>query len=187
MEWDDSAVSSQTGWAIWLTGLPASGKTTIAYELRQQLMQLHIPVVVLDSDDLRVILCAVSRYDEDARVDFYMRLTQLAELLVRQEMNVIIAATANRRAYRQFARTHLPNFTEIWVKCPLAVCHSRDPKGLYARALAGEIRNFPGVDIDYEEPLAPDFIIDSAQLAPEEAVDSLTTRLFVSEVEAHRR
>jgi adenylylsulfate kinase len=163
----------KVGWALWLTGLPASGKTTIAYQLQQRLWQLHVPVVVLDSDELRPILSIVPRYDEEMRTDFYMRLTLLAELLVRQETNVVIAATANRRAHRHFARTHLPHFAEVWVKCSLAICHDRDPKGLYARALAGEIRNFPGIDCEYEEPIAPDWIIDNSQLTPEEAVDTL--------------
>jgi adenylylsulfate kinase len=163
----------KVGWAMWLTGLPASGKTTIAHQLQQRLRRLHIPVVVLDSDELRPILSNVPRYDEETRADFYLRVTQLAELLVRQETNVIIAATANRRIHRHFARTHLPRFAEVWIKCPLAVCRSRDPKGLYARALSGEIHNFPGIDSEYEDPLAPDWIIDSSQLTPEEAVDSL--------------
>jgi adenylylsulfate kinase len=158
------------GWVIWLTGLPASGKTTIAYQLQQR---LHGPVVVLDSDELRPILSIVPRYDEETRTEFYVRLTQLAGVLVRQGTNVIIAATANRRAHRHFARTHISHFVEVWVKCSLEICRSRDPKGLYTRALAGEIHNFPGIDSEFEEPLAPDWTIDSSQLTPKEAVDSL--------------
>lgn len=173
MELATLAAFPKVGWAIWLTGLPAAGKTTIAYQLKQQLQNYHTPVVVLDSDALRPILSSALHYDEDTRADFYMRLTQLAEVLVRQDMNVIIAATANRRAHRQFARTHLPYFAEVWIKCPLTICWSRDPKGLYKRARAGEIHNFPGIDSEYEEPLAPDWIIDSAEATPEEAVDSV--------------
>jgi adenylylsulfate kinase len=167
------AIFPKAGWAIWLTGLPASGKTTIACCLQQRLRQSHIPVVVLDSDELRPILSIVPRYDEATRTDFYVRLTHLAGVLVQQGTNVIIAATANRRAHRNFARTYLPHFVEVWIKCPLTICRSRDPKGLYARALAGKIHNFPGIDSEYEEPLAPDWIIDSSQLTPEKAVDSL--------------
>jgi adenylylsulfate kinase len=169
----------KAGWAIWLTGLPASGKSTIAYQLQQRLLQLHIPSVVLDSDALRPILSVAPRYDEEARTDFYVRLTQLAGVLVAQETNVIIAATANRRAHRRYARAQLPHFAEVWVKCSLEICRSRDPKGLYARALAGEIHNFPGIDSAYEEPLAPDWILDSSQLAPEEAVESLLAQFRV--------
>lgn len=169
-----STATPKAGWVIWLTGLPASGKTTIAYQLKQR---LHIPMIVLDSDEVRPILSADLPYDENSRTDFYRRLTQLAEVLVRQGMNVVITATANRRAHRQFARIHLQHFAEVWVKCPLATCRCRDPKGLYARAIAGEIHNFPGVDSKYEEPIAPDWIIDSALLTPDEAVDSLLVLL----------
>jgi adenylylsulfate kinase-like enzyme len=76
--------SPKVGWTIWLTGLPASGKTTIAYQLQQRLRQLHVPVVVLDSDELRPILSIVDSYDEETRTDFYVRLTHLTGVLVAQ-------------------------------------------------------------------------------------------------------
>jgi adenylylsulfate kinase-like enzyme len=132
---------------------------------------------VLDSDELRPILSTVPGYDEDTRTDFYLRLTQLVQLLVQQGMNVIISATANRRAHRDFARTRLPHFAEVWIKCPLSICRSRDPKGLYARALGGEIHNFPGIDSEYEEPAAPDYVIDSSQMTADEAGEALLAQI----------
>jgi adenylylsulfate kinase len=172
-----SAANLDIGWAIWLTGLPASGKTTLALALQARLRQLGTPSVVLDSDVLRLILAEVPRYDESSRTEFYTRLVQLAEMLVRQQMNVIIAATAGRRSYRLFARTRIPRFAEVWVKCPLELCRHRDPKGLYARALAGEIHNLPGINNEYEEPIAPECVIDSSQLNPDKAIDFLLEHL----------
>ncbi|HXF60821.1 MAG TPA: adenylyl-sulfate kinase [Caldilineaceae bacterium] len=172
-----SSALPQTGWAIWLTGLPASGKTTIARHLQQRLSARRISAVVLDSDALRPVLAPTAGYDEAGRDDFYARLVGLAELLVVQGVPVIIAATANRRAHRDAARRRLPRFAEVWVKCSLEVCRRRDPKGLYARALAGEIENLPGVQVAYEEPLTPDLILDSDHQTPEEAADALLASL----------
>ena len=177
-----SGATPQMGWAIWLTGLPASGKTTIARQLQQQLRARQTLAVILDSDALRPVLAPASGYDEAGRDDFYARLVGLAELLVAQGVNVIIAATANRRAHRDVARLRLPRFAEVWVKCSLEVCRRRDPKGLYARALAGEIENLPGVQVAYEEPLAPDLILDSDHQTPEEATDALLSLPFFRQI-----
>lgn len=160
----------EEGWTLWLTGLPASGKSTIARALQQQ---LHAPVVVLDSDEVRPILASVQGYDEAGREEFYARLVQLALLLVKQGINVIVAATANRRQYRRFARASLPRFAEVWVKCPVRVCQSRDPKGLYRRAAAGEIRNLPGFDSEYEEPEHAECVVDSSRLSPDAAAAAI--------------
>lgn len=170
--------SAQSGWAVWLTGLPASGKTTIARRLQQRLRRHDPGVVLLDSDALRPILDPTPQYDETARSAFYARLLDLVELLVRQGLKVIVAATANRRAYRDLARARLPRFAEVWVKCPLATCRRRDPKGLYARALAGEIGDFPGVNSRYEAPTAAECIINSDACTPDEAVDLLLSRIL---------
>jgi adenylylsulfate kinase len=179
----------QTGWAIWLTGLPSAGKTTIAYRLQQRLNTVHVLALVLDSDALRPILTPVPRYDDEGRKDFYERLVRLAELLVLQGINVIIAATANRRAHRHAARMRLPRFAEVWVKCSLEVCRSRDTKGLYTRGMAGEIENFPGIHTVYEHPLAPDLMIDSEQQTPDEATDSLLAAIpfLQDEPDSHPR
>jgi adenylylsulfate kinase len=160
----------EEGWTLWLTGLPASGKSTIARALQQQ---LHGPVVVLDSDEVRPILASVHGYDEAGREEFYARLVQLALLLVKQGINVIVAATANRRQYRRFARASLPRFAEVWVKSPVSVCQSRDPKGLYRRAAAGEIRNLPGFDSEYEASEDAESVVDSSQLAPDAAAAAI--------------
>jgi len=128
-----AAPVTQPGWTVWLTGLPASGKTTIALHLQQKLLHCGSSAILLDSDAVRAILTPTPRYRAAERDDFYARLTLLAGLLTAQGFNAIVAATANRRAHRDQARNRLPRFLEIWVRCSLAVCQARDPKGLYGR------------------------------------------------------
>lgn len=161
------------GWALWLTGLPASGKTSIALELQRLLADRGVKPVVLDSDAVRGVLTPAPQYTEAERADFYARLALLAELLVSQGINVIVAATANRRAHREFARSRLPRFIEVWVRCPVEVCRARDPKELYARAAAGEIHDFPGVDALYEPPPSAEWVVDTQERAPDAAAQEI--------------
>lgn len=172
-----AAHARRSGWAIWLTGLPASGKSTIARLVQQRLRDKEIAAVMLDSDALRPILAPAAGYDEAGRLAFYSRLVDLAELLVAQGVNVLIAATANRHAYRDAARARLPHFAEVWVQCPVDVCRTRDDKGLYARAQAGIVHNFPGVDLVYEAPPAPALTLDTTQLSAAAAADALLAAL----------
>lgn len=158
------------GWTIWLTGLPGSGKTTLARALQERLGTHGVAAVVLDSDAVRPILAPVAGYTEADREQFYGRLSALAGLLNREGANVLIAATAHRRAYRAAARATLAPFAEIWVRCPQAVCAARDPKGLYAQAAAGVIRNLPGTHIPYEPPEAAEVVLDTDRIAIEAGV-----------------
>lgn len=161
------------GWALWLTGLPAAGKTTIARALQERLGRAGVAAALLDSDELRPILAPAAAYGEAGRDEFYLRLAQLAGLLTRDGVNVLIAATANRRAYRERARQLIQPFAEVWVRCPPAVCRGRDPKGLYAAAADGAIGGLPGAGADYEEPLAPELTVDSNLLSAAEAVEAI--------------
>ena len=137
---------------VWFTGLPASGKTTLAKRVRDQLGG-----ILLDSDELREVLGA-NAYDEAGRDDFYRRLGALAATLARQGHLVLVAATAPRRAHRDAARALAPRFVEVYVATPLAECERRDPKGLYAKARTGHAPTLPGVGVPYEAPLAPELI-----------------------------
>jgi adenylylsulfate kinase len=166
------------GWTIWLTGLPASGKTTLAHALRSKLCQHGVAVVLLDSDDLRRLVTPDPTYSSAERDWFYNRLVEMAAWLANAGDNVIIAATGNRRAYRDAARARLaPGFAEVWVRCPIRVCRARDMKGLYSRADAGQIVNLPGVDAAYEWPEAPEVVVDSDRLSAEEAADAVLAGL----------
>ncbi|MDI9547679.1 MAG: adenylyl-sulfate kinase [Chloroflexota bacterium] len=168
-----AAPIAKPGWTIWLTGLPASGKTTLALYLQQTLLNCRSSAILLDSDAVRGVLTPTPRYSAAERDDFYARLSLLAGLLAAQGFNVIVAATSNRRAHRDQARNRLPRFLEIWVRCSLAVCQARDPKGLYAQAAAGEIVDFPGLDAPYEPPLRPDLVVDSEAETPQAAADRI--------------
>jgi adenylylsulfate kinase len=161
------------GWALWLTGLPAAGKTALACAIRQKLGERGVNVVILDSDELRSILTPTPAYTSEERAGFYQTLVELSALLVRYRANVIIAATGNLRAYRQPAREQIALFAEVWVRCPVAMCRARDPKGLYAQADAGTIHDLPGVDAPYEPPEAPEVVVDTDLLAITDAADRI--------------
>jgi adenylylsulfate kinase len=166
------------GWAIWLTGLPASGKTTLARALRQKLNQQGISVVLLDSDEVRRVVAPAATYAPEERDWFYNRLVEIAAWLVNSGENVIIAATGSRRCYREAARARLaPRYAEVWVRCPAAVCRARDPKGLYAQAAAGAIANLPGSDAAYDPPEAPEVVVDTDRQTPEQAVEIIIDQL----------
>jgi adenylylsulfate kinase len=159
----------QTGFAIWLTGLPASGKSSLAHTLHHRLSEQGIAVQVLDSDELRRRLPPNPTYSSEERDWFYDLLTLLAELLTENGINVLIAATASRQVYRQAARARIHRFAEIYLDCPPEICRRRDPKGLWQRADRGEITNLPGAGAVYEPPASPEVRVDTARLSIEEA------------------
>lgn len=143
-----------TGSVVWLTGLPASGKSTLAGRLRDALQQHGMTPCLLDSDELRNIIGERLGYSEEDRGAFYAMLARLAAELARQGLIVLVAATANLRSYREHARAVAPRFVEVWVATPLEECQRRDPKGLYANA--DRLQQLPGVGVIYEEPLNPE-------------------------------
>lgn len=166
------------GWTIWLTGLPASGKTALAQALRRKLAEQGVAVIVLDSDELRRIMTPNASYAPAERDWFYDRLVELADWLTRAGENVIIAATGNRRCYRAAARARLaPRFAEIWLRCASDICRSRDWKGLYQSADSGLLNNLPGVNAPYECPVSPDVVIDTSQKTPDAAADLILSTL----------
>ncbi len=141
-----------TGAVVWFTGLPASGKSTLAARVQEELGER---AVLLDSDELRTALVPAHGYDERGRDQFYDTVARLSALLARQQRVVLVAATANLRAYRARARTLAPAWLEVHVDADVEACARRDFKGLYARARAGEIE-LPGVTVTYEPPLHAD-------------------------------
>jgi adenylylsulfate kinase len=159
------------GWTIWLTGLPAAGKSTLARALCERLRQMGVVSALLDSDELRPIIALESGYDDVGRGAFYLRLTRLARLLTRDGVNVLIAATGNRRNYRDCAAKVLAPFAEVWVRCPIEICQARDPKGLYAGVTVGNVDHLPGVDAVYEPPLTPTVIVDTDQQSVAESAE----------------
>ena len=144
-----------TGLVVWFTGLPSSGKTTLAREVRDQLLARNLPCCLLDSDEVRDALTPPPGYDPAGRDAFYATLASLAALLARQGLTALVAATAHRKAHREQARTAAPKFIEVYVDTPLEECERRDTKGLYRSARAGEITGMPGLQVAYEAPTAP--------------------------------
>lgn len=152
--------------AVWITGLPASGKSTVAAALRAELADQGIRAVVLESDRLREILTPEPRFDEGERNRFYAALVALGDLILKQGLPVVFDATANLRRYRDGARAAFPRFVEVYVDTPLDVCRARDPKGIYREARAGGY--VPGLQAPYEPPERPDVVLRGDSEKPEE-------------------
>jgi adenylylsulfate kinase len=141
-----------SGVVAWFTGLPSSGKSTLAAEVAGELRLRGILAVTLDSDDVRAAIVPPHGYDDAGRAALYATLANVSTLLARQGHVVLVPATAHRRAFRDHARRLAPQFLEIFVDTPLEECKRRDAKGLYA---AGGTQ-VPGVGLAYEPPLAPE-------------------------------
>ncbi|MCL5885404.1 MAG: adenylyl-sulfate kinase [Deltaproteobacteria bacterium] len=163
--------------AVWITGLPASGKSTLAAALRKELLDRGIDAAILESDDLRKILTPRPRYDDRERDVFYGAMARLAGRLVSHGVSAIVAATANRRAWREAARARIPNFLEVFVDCPLSVCLARDPKGIYRGGIRGASGRVPGLTVDYEPPRAPEVTVRGDSERPEEAARRIVRAL----------
>ncbi len=144
------------GVVIWFTGRPAAGKTTLARAVCEHVRSLGHPACVLDSDEVRERMKPAPGYGEEARASFYATLAQFAAYLAAQGFWVLVAATAHRRAFRQYARGAAEIFVEVHVDTDVAICAQRDPKGLYRRAARGEIASLPGIDVAYEPPMQAD-------------------------------
>lgn len=144
------------GAVVWLTGLPASGKSTLAERIAAHLREMRVASVVLDGDEVRDVIVPHPGHDDVGRDDFYQTLGGLAALLARRGLVVVVAATAHRRVWRDHARQRAPRFVEVHVATSLDECRLRDPKGLYARA--DSLPELPGVGLPYEAPLHPDVI-----------------------------
>jgi adenylylsulfate kinase len=165
------------GFAIWLTGLPSAGKTTIAHALQDRLAERGISVQVLDSDELRKRLTPNPHYSPEERDWFYSMIAFLTELLTANGVNCLIAATAPRRAYREAARGRIERFAEVYVDCPSAVCQGRDIKGLWEQARRGRIASLPGMNAPYEPPERPDVRVDTERLSKEAAAQLILAQL----------
>jgi adenylylsulfate kinase len=172
------AVDTEPGFAVWLTGLPSSGKSTLAASLSNQLAARGINAAVLESDVLRRVLTPHPVYSEEERDSFYRAMAYIGKLLIDHGVPVIFDATANRRAYRDRARREIARFVEVYVECPLDVCVSRDPKGIYKRGKKGAMNAVPGLQADYEPPEHPDLVVRADQEIPEEAARRVIAELI---------
>lgn len=167
-----------SAFAIWITGLPASGKSTLTKALAAQLRERGVDMAVLESDELRKVLTPQPRYDDRERERFYAQMNYIGALLVRHGVPVIFDATANRRAWREEARRNIARFLEVYVNAPIDVCMARDPKGIYRQARDGEASAVPGLQAEYEPPEHPDVIVGGDRETPEAAAKRVFTRLI---------
>jgi bifunctional enzyme CysN/CysC len=158
---------------IWLTGLPAAGKTTLASALEQRLRELGRMTCVLDGDSLRKGLCRDLGFSEADRVENIRRVAEVARLMVDAGLTVMVALVSPFRAQRRLASQLLSDgeFIEVFVDTPLEECERRDPKGMYARARKGELKDFTWIGSRYERPENPDVRIDTRVMSVEESVE----------------
>jgi adenylylsulfate kinase len=165
----DRRITQAHGFTLWFTGLSGAGKSTLAALVSRELSSRGIRVEVLDGDEVRQNLSkglGFSREDRDTNI---RRIGYVAKLLTRNGVAVITAAISPYRAIRDEVRAAIGDFVEVHVKASLDECIRRDTKGLYARALAGEIPQFTGVSDPYEEPVSPELVIDTER---EQVADS---------------
>lgn len=160
-------------YAIWFTGLSGSGKTTIAEKLSLHFKNENILHEVLDGDAYRAVFSPKDGYSKEERDQFRLKIIFIAEMLMRNNIVCLIPLLSSTKKIRDDARKKLQNFVEVYVKCPLEVCAQRDPKGHYKKIKEGKLKNFVGVDIDYEEPINPEIVIESNNISVDEAVKKI--------------
>jgi adenylyl-sulfate kinase len=162
-----------SGYTIWITGLSGAGKTTLARLLESALIQSGARVEVLDGDLVRTTVCKGLGYSKEDRDENIRRVGFLCEWFSRRGVIAIAAAISPYRAIRDEIRARTPKFIEVYAKCPINVLSARDVKGIYRKALAGDIKHFTGIDDPYEEPLRPDVTVDSSRETPEESLERI--------------
>jgi adenylyl-sulfate kinase len=165
------------GFTLWLTGLSGAGKTTIAVELERELLARGVRVERLDGDTVRQGLTrdlGFSKADRDKNIE---RVTFVAKLLSRNGVGVIASFISPYRAARDHARQETTNFIEVYVAASVETCAARDVKGLYAKALAGEIKDFTGVNDPYEAPLSPEITLNTGDETLEQSVATVLHHL----------
>lgn len=172
---DRQAKSAHKSAVVWFTGLSGAGKSTLANRVEQALFQLGIRTYLLDGDNIRSGLNSDLGFSESDRTENIRRIGEVAKLFVDSNAIVLTAFISPFQSDRDLARSRvLPGeFFEVYVKCPLEVCESRDPKGLYKKARAGKMKDFTGIDSPYEPPESPELVLDTSV----ETLDTCTEKV----------
>ncbi len=169
----------QKGVTVWLTGLSACGKSTIAYTLEHALVQMGHLAYVLDGDNIRHGLNKNLGFSAEDRAENIRRIGEVAKLFTDAGVITITSFISPYRADRDAVRANLGpgDFIEVFVHAPIEVCEQRDPKGLYKKARAGQIKGFTGIDDPYEAPEHPEILLNTADLTPQQAAQELLDHL----------
>jgi adenylyl-sulfate kinase len=166
------------GCTLWFTGLSGSGKSTLSQLVASRLRELGARVEVLDGDVVRTLLCQGLGFSREDREENIRRIGFVCELLSRNGVIAIAAAISPYRAGRDELRKRIPNFVEVHMSCPVEVLIQRDVKGLYKKALSGEIAQFSGISDPYEPPMSPEVTIDSSTDSLESSLSVILCRLM---------
>ncbi len=171
----------ERGFVLWFTGLPGSGKTTLARAVAEVLRRRGMRVEILDGDEVRKWLSPEAGFSREDRERHLRRVAHVARLLARNGVAVLCSFVSPYRGVRREAREIVESegipFVEVYAKCSLEECMRRDPKGLYKRALRGEIKHMTGLDDPYEPPEAPEIVVDTESRAVEEGVETILSKL----------
>ncbi len=175
-----AALKSQRPAVLWLTGLSGAGKSTIANLVESKLARMNRHSFLLDGDNVRHGLNRDLGFTEADRIENIRRVGEVARLMADAGLIVITAFISPFRAERELVRSMIPagEFIEIFIDTPLAEAERRDVKGLYAKARAGELANFTGIDSPYEAPTEPEIRIDTTRMSPDEAADAIIAALI---------
>jgi len=168
---------AQKGFTLWFTGLSGAGKTTLARLIETELRERGHKVEVLDGDVIRTNLSKGLGFSKEDRDTNIRRIGFVCNLLTRNDVVAIAAAISPYSNVRDEVRRQIGSFVEVYVKCPIDVLAERDVKGLYKKALAGEIKNFTGVDDPYEAPLAAEVVVETDLETPEQSVVRIISKL----------
>lgn len=166
-----------SGLTLWFTGLSGAGKSTVSEQIHKRLKNAGAKVELLDGDVVRTHLSKGLGFSKEDRDTNIRRIGFVCDLLSRNGVIAIVAAISPYREVREQVRASIENFLEVYVHCPIEVLAERDVKGLYKKALAGEIPSFTGVSDPYEPPLNPEISIDSSKESVEESVEKVWSKL----------
>ena len=175
-------MTNDTGFVLWLTGLSGAGKSTVAAKLGPALAERGHRVELLDGDEVRTNLCqglGFSRADRDTNI---ARIGYVAGKLAKHGVAVLVAAISPYQEARDRVRAQVEDFVEVYVAAPVATCAERDPKGLYAKALAGELKHFTGVSDPYEPPLKPELVLHTEAESVDDSVHQVIAWLEANQL-----
>lgn len=173
----NEATKRGLGFTLWFTGLPCSGKSTLADAVTNKLKGIRQRVERLDADVIRQLLWPELGYSKDDRDKNITRATWLAKILTANGIAVVTSFISPYQSIRQKAREEIGEFIEVYARCSLEACISRDTRGMYRKALAGEIKDFTGISAPYEEPTNPDIIVDTDKETIEIGVHRILVKL----------